>query len=200
VPISGAGSTWSANAITDWITNVVQDGMKVNYQPVGSTSGRAEFANQIVDWAASDIPYGLRDGSNFDPPPVRGYTYMPDTAGGVAFMYNLQIDGQRVTKLRLSGAVIAGIFTNQITMWNNPRIAADNPGLNLPAIPIVPVVRSDGSGATWQFTQWMNARARPGAPTARWSAAARAPRPPPTRCSPARQWSARAATWGFPAT
>jgi ABC-type phosphate transport system substrate-binding protein len=60
-----------------------------------------------------------------------------------------------VTNLRLSGSTVAGIFTNKITMWNAPAIKADNPGLNLPALPITPVVRSDGSGATADFTQWM---------------------------------------------
>jgi phosphate ABC transporter phosphate-binding protein len=155
VPISGAGSTWSANAITDWITNVAQFGMKVNYQPVGSTSGRQEFANGTVDWGASEIPYGVRDGNNYDPPPTRGYVYMPDTAGGTTFMYNLKIGNTRVTNLRLSGAAIAGIFTGVITKWNDPIIAKDNPGLTLPAIQIVPVVRSDGSGATAEFTEWM---------------------------------------------
>jgi ABC-type phosphate transport system substrate-binding protein len=114
-----------------------------------------------VDFAASDIPYGLQDGSNFDPPPTRGFAYIPDTAGGTTFMYNLPIGTQRVTDLRLSGAVIAGIFTNTITMWNDPKIAADNPGLTLPAIRIVPVVRSDGSGDTSQFTQWMLATQGP---------------------------------------
>ena len=70
-----------------------------------------------------------------------------------------------MTNLRLSGAVIAGIFTNQITMWNDPRIAADNPGLTLPATPTVPVVRTDGAGSTWQLTQWMLATQ-----TSYWSA------------------------------
>jgi phosphate ABC transporter phosphate-binding protein len=155
VPISGAGSTWSFNAINDWTQNVSQFGMKVNYQPVGSTSGRQEFANGTTDWGASEIPYGVRDGTNYDPPPTRGYAYMPDTAGGTTFMYNLKIGATRVTNLRLSGKAIAGIFTGVITRWNDPIIAADNPGLTLPALQIVPVVRSDGSGATAEFTQWM---------------------------------------------
>ncbi|HEY7324373.1 MAG TPA: substrate-binding domain-containing protein [Streptosporangiaceae bacterium] len=157
VPINGAGSTWSFNAINGWITRVSSIGMAVTYQPVGSASGRQEFAAGTTDWAVSEFPYGVQDGSNVDPPPARGYTYMPDTAGGIALMYNLQIGGTRVTNLRLSGAVIAGIFTNQITVWNDPRIAADNPGLTLPAERIIPVVRSDGAGATWPFTQWMSA-------------------------------------------
>ncbi len=155
VPISGAGSTWSYNAIHDWITDVAQFGMTINYADVGSSTGRSQFAQGTVDWGASEIPYGVQDGTSYDPPPTRGYAYMPDTAGGTTFMYNLMIGTQRVTNLRLSGAVIAGIFTNQITMWNDPKIAADNPGLTLPAIRIIPVVRSDGSGATADFTQWM---------------------------------------------
>src|SRR5215470_5717441 len=156
VPISGAGSTWSYNAIFAWTTNVSQYGMVVNYAKVGSTSGRQEFKDGVVDFGASEIPYGVRDGNNYDPPPTsRGYAYMPDTAGGTTFMYNLKIGTRRVTNLRLSGANIAKIFTGVLKKWNDPAIARDNPGLTLPAITIVPVVRSDGSGATAQFTQWM---------------------------------------------
>jgi phosphate ABC transporter phosphate-binding protein len=158
VPITGAGSTWSANAFDAWDTDVAAfDCIQVSYAAVGSASGAQEFSNGIVDFAASEIPYGVALGNSENPPPTRGYTYMPDVAGGVAFMYNLQIGGHYVTNLRLSGAVIAGIFTNQITMWNDPAIAADNPGLTLPAEPIIPVVRVDVSGATWAFTQWMSA-------------------------------------------
>jgi ABC-type phosphate transport system substrate-binding protein len=155
VPITGAGSTWSANAIDDWVTNIAQYGITVNYQPVGSTSGRQEFAQGIVDWGASEIPYGVKDGTNYDPPPSRGYAYMPDTAGGTTFMYNLKIGDTRVTNLRLSGEAIAGIFTGVITNWDNSVIQQDNPGLTMPNLQIVPVVRSDGSGATAEFTQWM---------------------------------------------
>jgi phosphate transport system substrate-binding protein len=155
VPISGAGSTWSYNAINQWIANVAQYGLQVNYAAVGSSAGRADFGAGTVNFAASEIPYGVQDGSNFDPPPTRGYAYLPDTAGGLAFVYNLRIGGQQVTNLRLSGASIAGIFTNKITMWNDPAIAADNPGLTLPAEPITPVVRSDGDGGTAALTQWM---------------------------------------------
>ncbi len=155
VPISGAGSTWSANAIDDWITNVAQYGMVVNYDPSGSTAGRQAFADGTVDWGASEIPYGVQQGDQTDAPPSRGYAYMPDTAGGTTFMYNLKIGDTRVTNLRLSGQAIAGIFTGVITNWDNSIIAADNPGLTLPNLQIVPVVRSDGSGATADFTQWM---------------------------------------------
>jgi ABC-type phosphate transport system substrate-binding protein len=155
VDINGAGSTWAANAIDTWVHDVAANGQTVNYAAVGSTTGRQDFALGTADFAASEIPYGLVGASV--PPPIRGYAYVPDTAGAVAFMYNLVIGNQRVTNLRLSGAVIAGIFTGQITMWNDPMIAADNPGLTLPAIPVIPVVRTDSSAASWQFIQWMNA-------------------------------------------
>lgn len=155
VPITGAGSTWSANAIDAWVTNVAQYGMDVSYAAVGSTSGRQEFGDGTVDFGASEIPYGVKDGDNLDPPPQRGYAYMPDTAGGTTFMYNLKIGNTRVTNLRLSGAAIAGIFTGTITNWDNSLIQQDNPGLTMPNLQIVPVVRSDGSGATAEFTEWM---------------------------------------------
>jgi phosphate ABC transporter phosphate-binding protein len=162
VPISGAGSTWSYNALHAWQGNVAQYGMVVNYSPVGSTTGRSNFKQGTADWAASDIPYGVKDGTSDDPPPTsRGFAYMPVTAGGTVFMYNLKIGTSRVTNLRLSGANVSGIFTGTITRWNDPAIAADNPGLKLPALKIVPVVRSDGSGSTAQFTQWMVATQRP---------------------------------------
>jgi len=154
-PITGSGSTWAFPAIHGWIDNLVQQGLAINYQPNGSNSGRAFFADGQSDWAASEIPYGVVDGENTDSPPGRGFTYMPDVAGGLAFMYNLSIGGQRVNNLRLSGAVIAGIFTNKITFWDDPEIKADNPQLALPHLQITPVVRSDSDGGTSVFTQWM---------------------------------------------
>src|SRR6516165_5221895 len=81
VPISGAGSTFSSNAINAWATNIASLGMRITYAAVGSTSGRQDFAQGTVDWAASEIPYG-QDGSTIIPPPQRGFTYMPATAGG----------------------------------------------------------------------------------------------------------------------
>ncbi|WP_433215002.1 phosphate ABC transporter substrate-binding protein PstS [Dactylosporangium sp. CS-047395] len=155
VPITGGGSTWSYNAFHAWIGNMGQYGMRVDYDRSGSTVGRQKFREGTLDWAASDIPYGVKDGRSEDPPPPRGYVYMPDTAGGTTFMYNLKIGNKRVTNLRLSGENIAKIFTGVITKWNDPLIKADNPQLALPGITIVPVVRSDGSGSSAQFTQWM---------------------------------------------
>jgi phosphate transport system substrate-binding protein len=156
-PISGAGSTWSANALQQWGKDVTQYGMTVNYNPTGSSDGRQEFIQATVDYAASDIPFQFHpdDGSQPENPTAGSYAYMPITAGGTVFAYNLQINGKRVTDLRLSGINVTKIFTGAITSWNDPAIVADNPGLALPSLKIVPVVRSDGSGSTAQFTLWM---------------------------------------------
>ncbi len=155
-PIVGSGSTWSANALQQWIRNVFANYQwKITYSESGSTQGRNDFANGTNDFGVSEIPYGIANSNEADNPPARGFTYMPIVAGGTAFMYNLQIGGKRVTNLRLSGENMAKIFTGVITVWNDPAIQADNPLLALPAIPIVPVVRSDGSGTSAQFSIWM---------------------------------------------
>jgi phosphate ABC transporter phosphate-binding protein len=157
VPVSGAGSTWSQNALDQWRRDVNSNyGIKINYQGTGSSDGRNQFKANTVDFAVSEIPYGLTDGGVTDYPPTRKFAYMPIVAGGTSFMYNLTISGHRVTNLRLSGDVIAKIFTGTITSWADPAIKADNPGLSLPARKIVPVVRSDGSGTTAQLTTWLS--------------------------------------------
>jgi phosphate ABC transporter phosphate-binding protein len=155
--ISGEGSSWAANAIDAMRVNVRQFGITVDYNPSGSTAGRKNFLAGIVDFAASDIPFQFHpeDGSAPENPAAGSYAYIPVTAGGTSFMYNLQINGQRVTNLRLSGENVSKIFTGVITTWNDPAIQTDNPGLVMPARTIVPVVRSDGSGSSAQFTTWM---------------------------------------------
>jgi len=157
-PITGTGSTWSQNAIEQWRKNVGNNyGMTVNYTGVGSSAGRRDFIAGNVDFAVSEIPFQLapEDGSAPEQP-TRGYAYMPIVAGGTSFMYNLKINGVRVSNLRLSGEVITKIFTGVITKWNDPAIQADNPGLAMPDKGITPVVRSDGSGSTAQFSLWMS--------------------------------------------
>jgi phosphate transport system substrate-binding protein len=157
VPISGDGSTWAQNAVQQWVTDVKQYGMRINYNGTGSGQGRTDFMNGSVDYAVSDIPFQQHptDGSAPEDPSRTPYAYMPIVAGGTAFMYHLTIGGKRVTNLRLSGTNIAKIFTGAITLWNDPAIAADNPGLTLPAEKVVPVVRSDSSGSSAQFSLWM---------------------------------------------
>lgn len=158
VPISGTGSTWSQNALDQWRKNVASNyGMTVNYSGNGSSAGRRDFIQDTVDFAVSEIPFQAKpeDGSPTEVP-TRGYAYMPIVAGGTSLMYNLKIGGKRVTNLRLSGDVIAKIFSGKITKWDDAAIKADNPGLAMPSKTIVPVVRSDGSGSTAQFTKWMS--------------------------------------------
>lgn len=161
--ISGEGSSWAANAIDAMRVNVKQFGITVDYNPSGSTAGRKNFLNGTVDFAASDIPFQFKpeDGSAPENPAPGSYAYMPVVAGGTAFMYNLNINGKRVTNLRLSGENVVKIFTGVIKMWNDPAIQKDNPGLVMPARKVVPVVRSDGSGSTAQLTKWMIALHKP---------------------------------------
>lgn len=160
-PISGIGSTWSANALQQWARNVYNNyHWTVTYNDQGSSAGRQVFAlpNGGADFAVSEIPYALKNSDSVDPIPARKFAYMPIVAGGTSFMYNLVIGGKRVTNLRLGGATISSIFAGAITKWNDPAIVADNPGLDLPAIPIVPVVRSDGSGTSAQLSSWMRSQ------------------------------------------
>ena len=103
-PISGSGSSWTANALDQWrraVNNL--DGMAVHFSADGETNGRAEFRADQVDFAVSEIPYGGGEGGVPVPPPARAFGYLPIVAGGTAFMYNLTIGDKRVTNLRLSG-------------------------------------------------------------------------------------------------
>jgi phosphate transport system substrate-binding protein len=157
VPILGDGSSWSFGALDAWIRDVHAAGIQVSYTPDGSSTGRLNFIQGQNDFAASDIPFQTApgDGSAPESPQPGSYRYMPITAGGTVFMYNLKINGQQVTNLRLSGANVTKIFTGAITNWDDPARAADNPGLQLPNQSIVPVVRADGSGTSFELSQWM---------------------------------------------
>jgi phosphate transport system substrate-binding protein len=165
VSINGAGSTWSQIALQQWAADVARQGISVNYQGVGSTSGRVFYYQNQIDFAASEIPFttAYRDatGSVITNEVAlarhRPYAYMPDVAGGTSFMYHLTINGQLVTSLRLTPLTVTEIFTGAIKNWDDPAIAKDNPQLNLPNLPVRPVVRSDGSGTTAQFTAYMAA-------------------------------------------
>ncbi|MFB7332379.1 phosphate ABC transporter substrate-binding protein PstS [Streptomyces adustus] len=156
-PIAGAGSTWAENAVDEWRRAVNQYGMRISYAGTGSSDGRRQFLSGTVDFAVSDIPFQTHptDGSAAERPGAGSYAYMPIVAGGTVFMYHLTVNGKRVTNLRLSGDVVTKIFTGVIKSWDDPVIKADNPGVQLPHRTIVPVVRSDGSGSTAQFTMWM---------------------------------------------
>ncbi|GIF53821.1 ABC-type phosphate transport system substrate-binding protein [Asanoa ferruginea] len=152
VPINGAGSTSSSNLIDMWRRDVLPNQLFVNYQPTGSTDGRRQFAEGTVDFAASQVPYGLGG----EPLPSRQFTYVPAVGSGLAFTYNLRANGKQISNLRVSGDVIVKIFTGGIRRWDDPLIAADNPGITLPARDIVSVVRQDSAGNSLQLTRWMS--------------------------------------------
>lgn len=157
VRISGEGSSWAGNAWADFAANAQRQGVTVDYSPVGSSTGRDDFARQDnASFADSEIPFtGAAADATDNTQPNFKYGMLPVVAGGTAFMYNLQIGGRRFSNLQLNMATIAGIFSGKITQWNDPAIKATNPGVALPAHVINVVVRSDGSGATDQFKLWM---------------------------------------------
>jgi phosphate transport system substrate-binding protein len=163
VAIDGAGSTWSEVALQQWRADVARQGLAVNYQGNGSTAGRVFYYSDQVDFAVSEIPFqsdytdatGTVNTNEVALAGHRPWVYLPIVAGGTSFMYHLDIAGKRFTNLRLSPDAIAKIFTGVITRWNDPAIAADNPGVALPATAVRPVIRSDGSGTSAQFSAFL---------------------------------------------
>ena len=156
--IEGSGSTWAYGIIAPWIAQVqAAYGMQITFNQSGSSQGRKDFANGVTDFGDSDIPYqGVDPTTGQTDASERPYAYLPVVAGGTAFTYHITVAGHLVNNLRLSGQTVTKIFTNKITNWNDPEITQENGGHALPSETIKPVVRSDGSGATAQFTLWMD--------------------------------------------
>lgn len=155
--IEGSGSTWSEVIVQQWISDVDANGMKVTYNGGGSSQGRKNFGQNVTDFGITEIPYqGKDEFGAVDSAGSRKFAYMPIIAGGTAFTYQIKVGGKLVKNLRLSGETIAKIFTNKITNWNDAAITKDNNGKALPSLRIVPVLRSDGSGTTAQFTTWLD--------------------------------------------
>lgn len=163
--IQGSGSSWATNAINVWIAAVTSKGLQVVFTSTGSGQGRKDFGNSTTDYAVSDIGYQGKDpqtgdtdlpcklGSSTD---CRAYAYLPIVAGGTAFPYHISVGGQLIRNLRLSGLTLAKIFTGGITNWNDPAITADNNGRRLPSLPIIPLVHSEASGSSAQFTTYLD--------------------------------------------
>jgi phosphate transport system substrate-binding protein len=156
--IQGSGSSWSANAINQWIADVQSNGLQVVYTASGSAQGRKDFAYRTNDFAVSDIGYQGTDPvtGQSDTSDGRAYAYLPIVAGGTAFPYQIKVGGQLVRNLRLSGETLAKIFTNQITNWDDPEITADNNGRRLPSLTVIPVVHSEGSGTSAMFSEYLD--------------------------------------------
>jgi phosphate transport system substrate-binding protein len=148
--INGAGSSFDYPAFTKWFEayGQVDPAVHFNYQSVGSGAGQQQLLKETVDFGASDAPM-----SNENMAKASGkILHIPIVAGGVALTYN--IPGS--PKLKLDSGAIAQIYLGNITTWNDAKIAALNPGVNLPDLPIVPVHRSDGSGTSFIFTDYLS--------------------------------------------
>jgi phosphate transport system substrate-binding protein len=121
----------------------------VNYASKGSGTGRQELASQVTDFAGSDAPYSASEQPTIKGGPV---LYFPTVADPIAISYNLS---SVKNPLQFSADTLAKIFTGAITTWNDPQIAKENPGVKLPSSKITPVVRSDSSGTTQNFTTFL---------------------------------------------
>ncbi len=151
VQISGAGSTFVYPVMTRWIQDFSKSNpsIQINYQSIGSGGGIQQVKAGTVDFGASDAP--LADDQLSSMPPV---IQIPETAGPVCITYNLPALSQ---PLQLSPESLAGIFLGTVKTWHDPRVVKDNPGVNLPNLPIVVVHRADGSGTTNAFTTYLSA-------------------------------------------
>jgi phosphate transport system substrate-binding protein len=147
--INGAGSTFDYPAFTKWFEAYGKDhtDVRFNYASIGSGGGQKQLLNQTVDFGASDAP--MKDSAMATAPGK--ILHMPVVAGGVAIMYNLPGN----PKLKLDGDTLANIYLGNITKWNDPKIAALNPGVDLPDLAVVPVHRTEGSGTTFIFTDYL---------------------------------------------
>jgi ABC-type phosphate transport system substrate-binding protein len=155
--IFGSGSSWASVAIDQWSQDVQARGITVNFNPDGSAQGLQDYIQGQNDFTASDLPFrsGQDKIAGLGPQQVRyGFSYVPDVAGGTAFVYHLNVRGHRILNLRLSGPTIMKIFTGRIRNWDSPQITRDY-GHQLPSIPITPVVHSEGAGDTFFLTRWM---------------------------------------------
>ncbi len=147
--INGSGSSYVALAMQQWVADGQSNGLQVNYLPTGSPDGLQQYLQSLVDFAGTEAEFSSlgvgTDGS-------RGYQYVPDVAGAVAVMYNVDDRaGRKVNYLHLARRTIARIFLGDITTWADPAITADNKGLILPDQPISVVFRSGQSGTTALF-------------------------------------------------
>ena len=154
--IKASGSSAQKNAMTDWINSYQQNcpGATINYQANGSGAGIQDFTNAQVAFAGSDSALKDTEQTAADKRCATGPAInIPMVGGAIAVAYNLQ----GVDKLILNPSVTAGIFNNTITKWNDPKIAALNPGVTLPDAAIAQFHRSDSSGTTANFTAWLKA-------------------------------------------
>ncbi len=146
--ITGAGATFPYAVYTKWAEAYQQaTGNKVNYQGIGSSGGVKQIKARTVDFAGSDAPVPEAD---LD---ANKLVQVPTVMGGVTIVMN--VPGIDSGKLKLDGPTVADIFRGAITKWNDPAIARLNPGVKLPDLAITVSHRSDGSGTTYAFTNYL---------------------------------------------
>jgi phosphate transport system substrate-binding protein len=149
--ITAAGATFPYPIYNKWFTeyNQLHPNVKINYQSIGSGGGIKQVSEGTVDFGASDGPMTDQQLSDAKVKVM----HVPTVLGAVVPVYNIP----GVSKdLNFSGDEIADIYLGKITKWNDPRLVKDNPGVNLPNAGILPVYRSDGSGTTYIFTDYLS--------------------------------------------
>jgi phosphate transport system substrate-binding protein len=147
--LSGAGATFPFPLISQWQKDYEsKTGVKVNYNPIGSGGGIAAITARTVDFGASDAPLTPDQFAA-----CKGCVQVPWVLSSTAVIYNLP---GVPNNLKLTGAIVANIYLGNITKWNDPAISKINPGVNLPDTRVTPVWRSDGSGTTYNFTDYLS--------------------------------------------
>lgn len=147
--LTGDGSTLVAPIMAEWAQAFQgRTGNTVTYNPVGSGQGISDISHRLVDFAGSDAPLTPTQAAG-----CNGCYQIPWALSAVGVGFHVNGVGH---KLRLTGPVVAAIYLGQITQWNDPRIKALNPGVHLPALKITPLFRSDGSGTTYAFTNYLS--------------------------------------------
>lgn len=145
--LNGAGSSLVAPAVAKWAS--MFSGSTINFSPIGSGGGITAISNRTVDFGASDAPLTKDQGNQ-----CHGCVQIPWALTATVPVYNIPGVGDR--QLKLTGTVLANIYLGNITNWNDPAIKALNKGLKLPNQKITPVHRSDGSGDTYVFTNYLS--------------------------------------------
>ena len=154
VSILGAGATFPQPLIQKWTVtyNQIYPQVTISYSGIGSGGGIQQITAKVVDFGASDAPL-----SNTQFAAAPGLVLFPETLGGVTITYNLAAFGiPSSTVLHFTPSVIAQIYMGTILKWNDPQLVALNPGINLPDSHITAVHRSDGSGTTYAFTNFLS--------------------------------------------
>lgn len=148
--VTGAGASFPAPLYMKWASDYEKAfNIKINYQSIGSGGGIKQIETKTVNFGASDMPVKSEELKQY------GLIQFPTVIGGVVPVVNL--DGITAGQLKLTGAVLADIYSGKITVWNDNRIKEINPNLILPAININVVHRSDGSGTTFLFSSYLSA-------------------------------------------